>query len=139
MHERVHVGVGSDGDITISPVNKVVRNGASNVTISCASSNGFRAISWSYVPIGGSSSAYIATGSTVASDQNQYYAVDQSGSQQSNLIILRARMGTYTCNEGALQASAQLILICKFIFINPRNCIALISRSFTRDDLNKPL
>lgn len=107
--------LGSDGAITIPPSNKAVLNGVSNVTMSCASSTIFETISWNYVPVGGSSEVFIAVGSTVDDAQNQFYAIEKSGSKQSNLIILSATMaraGTYFCVDNSGQrAYAQLIII----------------------------
>src|SRR6218665_1537739 len=101
--------------------------GSTRVTMPCVSSYGFQAISWSYTPIGGSTTTISLGGCNVVTEQNQSYAVEQSsGSEQNNLIILSAttsRAGTYTCNEGASQASAQLVVISKFIYLLLQECI----------------
>src|SRR6218665_155750 len=116
---------GSYGDITMSPTNRAVLMGSARVNMSCTSSYGFQAISWGYIPVGGSPPSIVISfgGSNVASGQTQFYAVEQSsGSEQNNLIILSAttsRAGTYICTEGGTsqQASAQLIIISKCIYL----------------------
>src|SRR6218665_2752172 len=112
--------LGANGDITTPPNNNAVLNGTSNVTISCASSTGYFVITWSYVPVGSSFPVTISVGLTVV-QQQQFYAVEQSGSNNVNLIILSAttsRAGTYVCSEGANEAYAQLIVISKFICLS---------------------
>lgn len=97
------------------PSNTVLIVGTSGVVSSCTSTDGPDNLSWSYLPVGGSTTVYIGTGSKVVAAQNQTFRVDVSG-LQSNLLILSAAMaraGTYYCNQGASQASAQLIIISK--------------------------
>src|SRR6218665_1883268 len=99
MNARMSLSLGADGAITMSPSNKAVLMGSARVNMSCASSYGFQAISWSYVPVGSYSTIAISYGgSTITTSQRLYYAVEQSsGSEQNNLIILSAttsRAGT---------------------------------------------
>src|SRR6218665_2781946 len=99
MNARMSLSLGADGAITMSPSNKAVLLGSARVNMSCTSSYGFQGIGWSYTPIGGSTSTIISLGgSNVVTEQQPFYAVEQSsGSEQNNLIILSAttsRAGT---------------------------------------------
>lgn len=120
MNVVIFSSLGSGGAFTMSPSNRAVLSGTSRVNMSCASSLGYAFINWNYIPVGGSSEVIIAAGSTVINEQKPYYAVEQPGDQQNNLIILSAtvpRAGTYICIEGGSQrASAQLIIIGKLSF-----------------------
>lgn len=122
MNAVTYFPLGADGAITIPPTNRAVHIGQSNVTMSCASDaeDGYAFLGWSFFQVGNSASVIISSGLNVMSAQRSYYAVVQSGSRQVNLTILNtalARAGTYICTEGTLQASAQLVVISKFIYL----------------------
>src|SRR5688572_8112043 len=108
--------VGSEGAITMSPINKAAPSGTPRANMSRVSSLGFDKIEWTYLPVGGSIDVVIALGVNVYRTQKQDYELNQSEDQQSNVVILNAtarRAGTYYCTDESQASAAQLIIFSK--------------------------